>query len=157
MLSETAPMPPMPQATVKLGYRPQADDTSIDADVLMFSLLRQRSNAQRLAHTAKLTRGARSLSLWGVKHANPGITHEKLKLRFAQVLLGDKFTPNCVSTGGNEQLWIQDSIELAVQMHGIFESQSIPYYITGGVASTAYGEPRTTRDLDLVVQINDLN
>lgn len=147
-------MPPMPQATVKQGYRPQAEDTSVDADALQFSLLRQWSNSKRLAHTAKLTRGAKSLSLWGVKRANPDMANQALKLRFAQVLLGERFTPTCLSAGGNEQLWIQDSIELAAQMHRIFESLTMPYYVTGGVASTAYGEPRTTRDLDLVVQIN---
>jgi hypothetical protein len=29
----------------------------------------------------------------------------------------------------------------------------IPYLITGGVASVIYGEPRFTRDIDLVLQL----
>lgn len=29
----------------------------------------------------------------------------------------------------------------------------MPYYITGGVAAIVYGEPRTTRDLDLVINL----
>jgi hypothetical protein len=49
--------------------------------------------------------------------------------------------------------WIQDSTQLATQLHNIFTQAQIPYYITGGVAAIAYGEPRTTRDLDMVLAI----
>jgi hypothetical protein len=38
-------------------------------------------------------------------------------------------------------------------LHSVFESLTIPYYITGGVCAIAYGEPRTTRDLDVVVEV----
>jgi hypothetical protein len=53
---------------------------------------------------------------------------------------------------------IQDSISLAAKLHCIFEQLEIPYYITRGVAAIAYGEPRTTQDLDLVLAIppNDI-
>lgn len=36
-------MPPIPKAIVKAGYKPQSVDTSADADVLMFNLLRRLS------------------------------------------------------------------------------------------------------------------
>ncbi len=49
--------------------------------------------------------------------------------------------------------WIQDSITLAAQLHPIFASLGVPYYITGGVAAIAYGEPRTTQDLAVVLSI----
>lgn len=42
---------------------------------------------------------------------------------------------------------------LATQLHRIFEAAEIPYYITGGVAATSYGDPRTTRDVDVVLNI----
>ncbi|MEL6880673.1 MAG: hypothetical protein AAFP09_09110 [Cyanobacteria bacterium J06607_10] len=48
--------------------------------------------------------------------------------------------------------WIQNSPELAVQLHQVFEQNSIPYFIVGGLAAIAYGDPRTTRDLDAVIQ-----
>jgi hypothetical protein len=34
---------------------------------------------------------------------------------------------------------------------------SIPYMVTGGVASVVYGEPRFTRDIDLVIQLRSEN
>jgi len=54
---------------------------------------------------------------------------------------------------GNDMTWIQDSITLAAQLHPIFASLGLPYYITGGVAAIAYGEPRTTQDLAVVLSI----
>jgi hypothetical protein len=55
-------MPPMPQATVKPGYRPQSDDTSIDADVLMFTLLRQLTPTLKAQRVQKLDLSIRKLS-----------------------------------------------------------------------------------------------
>jgi hypothetical protein len=37
-------------------------------------------------------------------------------------------------------------------LHAVFESLNIPYYITGGVCVIAYGDPRTTRNLDVVAE-----
>jgi hypothetical protein len=44
---------------------------------------------------------------------------------------------------------------------GTLEAIGIPYMVVGSFASTAYGEPRSTRDLDLVIdpspdQLNQL-
>jgi hypothetical protein len=33
----------------------------------------------------------------------------------------------------------------------IFREHSIPFHLTGGVTSTAYGEPRMTQDIDIVI------
>jgi hypothetical protein len=55
-------MPPMPKATVKQGYRPQAEDTSVDADVLMFTLLRQLTPFLKAQRVQKLDRSIRQLS-----------------------------------------------------------------------------------------------
>jgi hypothetical protein len=35
----------------------------------------------------------------------------------------------------------------------IFHDQEIPYAIGGSVASSFYGEPRTTQDIDLSLQL----
>jgi len=33
----------------------------------------------------------------------------------------------------------------------IFQEHSIPFHLTGGVTSTAYGEPRMTQDIDIAI------
>lgn len=52
----------MPSVTVKPGYQPQAEDTSIAADVLMFQLLRQLSSVAKAQRVMKLDRAIRQLS-----------------------------------------------------------------------------------------------
>ena len=37
------------------------------------------------------------------------------------------------------------------------QSIEIPYMITGGVASVIYGEPRFTRDIDIVLELEEAN
>lgn len=143
----------MVNLAVKSGYRPQAWDMSVEIDAYQFFLLRQRTEGERLAMAAKLTKGAKSLSLLGIKHAKREHSFDCVKMTFARAVLAEKWQPNLTPIGEDETLWIQDSIELARQLHALLESLEIPYSVTDGVASIALGEPRTTRDLDLVAEI----
>jgi len=135
-------------STVKPGYRPQSEDTSIESDAVQFYLLRQRTNAQRAAIAAKLTQWAKSASLRGMRKANESAFPEQ----FAQAILGEKWLP-CLTPTTTSSMWIQDPSEIARLLHPIFEQLTIPYYITGGVAASMYGEPRTTRDIDVVIEL----
>jgi hypothetical protein len=44
--------------------------------------------------------------------------------------------------------------ELLHKIIEVFEKLSVPYLVTGSVASMAYGEPRLTNDIDIVADIN---
>ncbi len=44
--------------------------------------------------------------------------------------------------------------ELLVKTVGALNAAQIPYLITGSVASTYYGEPRSTHDIDFVVRLD---
>ncbi len=44
--------------------------------------------------------------------------------------------------------------ELRARLVSALERLQIPYLITGSVAAMAYGEPRLTNDIDVVVDIN---
>lgn len=139
--------------TVKPGYRPQASDASIQTDAFEFALLQQRSNSDRLQMSAILTQGARQLSLCGMRHTHSFLSEIEFASAIAKAFLGENCPKNFIPTG-NEMTWIQDSIALAVQLHDIFTELNIIYYITGGVAAATYGEPRTTRDLDVVIALS---
>jgi hypothetical protein len=43
--------------------------------------------------------------------------------------------------------------DLLARVTEVFESLSIPFFVTGSVASIAYGEPRMTIDIDIVVDL----
>ena len=136
---------------VRPGYQPQAPDTNIDADIYLFARLRQLSLKQRVEMAASHDRGIKKLCLAGIKSRNRGVPLEEIRLHFARAVLAEKFPLGFQPTGGDETVWIQDSITLAGKLHQVLESLNIPYYVSGGVASSIHGEPRSTPNLDLVI------
>lgn len=138
---------------VKQGYQPQAKDTSVEADIYFFNKLRQLSLKQRIELYVTHDRGVKKLCLTGIKWRHRNAQLKEIRLLFARAVLAEKFYPDFKPTSSDETMWIQDSIALAGTLHLILESINIPYYISGGVASSIHGEARSTRDLDLVIQI----
>ena len=134
---------------INSGYQPQASDTSLETDVYEFALLRQKTNSDRWNMAIKLIQWTKKLSLRGIQKARPLETN----CYFAQAVLGDKWVPALTPTDGNTTMWVQDPGAIAQLLHPIFEQFQVPYYITGGVAAILYGEPRTTRDLDVVINL----
>lgn len=142
----------IPKLLAPKGYRPQAADISVEADLLDFYLLRQRSVTERVAIAVSLMDGARAFSLQCLKQQFAHLDPQQFARKLAEAWLQEDYPPN-YTPGGSQLTWIQNSPALAAQLHAIFEAAGIPYYITGGVAAIAYGDPRTTRDLDVVIQI----
>jgi hypothetical protein len=142
-------IPAIPKLTLQPGYRPQSEDKTPESDAIDFYLLRQRTNRERWQASASLIRWSRAVSLRGMRKASQLTFRE----RFAQSVLGDKWLPILTPTS-DPSMWTQDPSEIARLLHPIFETLSIPYYITGGVAASIYGDPRTTRDLDLVIELS---
>jgi hypothetical protein len=145
-------VPAIPNFTIKPGYKPQSEDTTAGVDAFGFWLLRQRTTQQRLAIGAALNQNARQFSINCFRKRFSNLSQPELGRKLAKAWLQEN-CPADYFPGGDEMTWIQDSITLAAQLHLIFESLDIPYYITGGVAAIAYGEPRTTQDLDAVLSI----
>lgn len=48
-----------------------------------------------------------------------------------------------------------EQVELLCYLVRFLERLNIPYFITGAIASIAYGEPRLTNDIDIVADIRD--
>jgi hypothetical protein len=142
----------IPNLSIKPGYRPQAEDASPEVDAFGFWLLRQRTPQQRLAMGITLNRNARQFSINCFRKRFATLAPHEFAQKLAHAWLQEHYPPGYRPTG-TEMTWVQDSITLAAQLHPVFESLGIPYYITGGVAAIAYGEPRTTQDLDVVIAL----
>jgi hypothetical protein len=142
----------LPKFSALPGYRPQAEDTSLETDLLGFYLLRQRTPTERLGMAASLMQSARKLSLHCLSQRFAHLSPPAFARKLAEAWLQEDCPPNYVPTG-SKMTWIQDSTELAAQLHSIFAAVGVPYYITGSVAAITCGEPRTTRDLDVVISI----
>lgn len=146
-------MKPIILPVAPTGYRPQSTDCSIEADLLQFELLRRWSPSQRLMQAASLMRSARQLSLNAHRQRFPQLSNLELGQKLAQAWLQEYCPLEYIPTG-TEMTWIQDSIQLAAELHDLFDANGISYYVTGGVAAVAYGETRTTQDLDVVIAID---
>jgi hypothetical protein len=142
----------IPPLSAPPGYRTQAEDTSLEADLLDFYLLRQRTATERVRMAASLMQSARKLSLHCLSRQFAHLSTPAFARKLAEVWLQEDCPPHYIPTG-SEMTWIQDSTDLAAQLHNIFTSVGVPYYVTGGVAAITYGEPRTTRDLDVVISV----
>ena len=137
----------------KPNYQPQSEDTNIEADIYFFQKWRQLSLKQRIERFISHERGIKKLCLVGIKSRHRNFSIQEIRDIFTRAVLGEKFTPDFQPKGINENMWIQDSISLAGELHQIFESINIDYYVNRGVASSIHGEPRSTRDLDLVIEV----
>jgi hypothetical protein len=135
-----------------LGYRAQSIDTNISADLVRFQLYRQRTTEERLILAAKYKQNARKLSFECLRQSFPELTVEAFSRKIASAWLQakcpiDYIPPNLMS-------WSQDPTAIAALLAQILNAANIPYYITGGVAAIAHGEPRATIDLDVVISID---
>ncbi len=129
------------------AYQPQSIDTSVESDRYQFELLRQKTPGERFTMAAQMIRWAKTVSLRGIRKARGELAPEY----FARAVLQEKWISH-LTPSGDATMWIQDPGEIARILHSVFESLHIPYYITGGVCAIAYGDPRTTRDLDVVIE-----
>lgn len=146
-------MKPITLRTPPSGYRTQSTDCSIESDILQFELLRRWSPTRRLMQAASLMRSARQLSLNAHHQRFPQLSRSELGQRLAQAWL-QEYCPSEYIPTGTEMTWIQNSIQLAAELHDLFIANNINYYVTGGVAAVAYGEARTTQDLGVVLAID---
>ena len=146
-------MPPMPTVTVKSGYKPQSIDTSIEADVLMFQLLRQLTPQQKVQRTCAFTQSVRRLAILGIESQYPNATKAKVRQEFIKRCLGAEWLEVLSDSKDWEKLVIADPIELARKIADILLPLNIPYVVGGSVASSLLGENRSTQDLDLVIDL----
>jgi hypothetical protein len=146
-------MPLMPAVTVKSGYKPQSIDTSIEADVLMFQLLRQLTPQQKLQRTCAFTQAVRRLAISGIESQYPNATGEKVRQEFIKRCLGAEWLEVLSNSKNEEKIVIADPIELAQRIADILLPLNILYVIGGSVASSLLGENRSTQDLDLVIDL----
>ncbi|MCL1475275.1 hypothetical protein [Argonema antarcticum] len=146
-------MPPIPTVTVKSGYKPQSIDTSIEADVLVFELLRQLTPQQKVQRTCAFNQSVRRLAILGIESQYPNATEAKVRQEFIKRCLGAEWIEVLSNNKDWEKLVIADPIELAQKIASILLPLNIPYVVGGSVASSLLGENRSTQDLDLVIDL----
>ncbi|AFY92271.1 hypothetical protein [Chamaesiphon minutus] len=143
----------LPIDAAPVGYRPQSIDTNINADLVRFHLYRQRTAVERLILGAKYKQSARQLSIECLRQSFPELSEGAFSKKIAQAWLQEKCPIDYIPKL-NPMSWSQDPTAIASLLAQILNTANIPYYITGGVAAIAHGEPRATIDLDVVISID---
>lgn len=144
-------MPLIPTFLAKPGYRPQAEDTSIDADVFYFTSLRQKPSAWRTERFISFNRSTRQLCLAAATTQTPNAS---MRLEYVRRRLGLQWVDRISSL--EEAVVVVDPIAFARKVIGILEPLDIAYYIGGSVASSLLGENRYTEDIDVIIELSKI-
>lgn len=144
-------MPLIPNLPAKAGYRPQAEDTSIEVDVFYFTALRQKPPHWRTERFISFNQSTRRLCLAAIQNQNPGAS---IPLEYVRRRLGENW---CRRVSLPERdVMVADPIALARKVIDILDALDIAYYIGGSVASSLLGESRYTEDLDLIIGLDSV-
>ncbi|MBD3886413.1 hypothetical protein IFO70_32525 [Phormidium tenue FACHB-886] len=144
-------MPLIPTLPTQPGYRPQAADTSIEADVFYFTSLRQKSLTWRTERFISFNRSTRHLCLSAAKTQS---LHTPIRSEYVRRRLGLKWV-DCIASLEGEVV-VVDPIAFARKVISILEPLNIAYYVGGSVASSLLGENRYTEDLDLIIELDEI-
>ncbi len=138
-----------------VGYKTQSIDTTIDAEMYLFSLWKSLALMQKANKLSSWTRGCLEMCLTGLKQRHPDASLARLRYEFARATLKSTFSDSIYQLLANssQTLMLSDPITLALDVAEILNALQIPYLVGGSVASTLMGEMRATEDVDIVADI----
>lgn len=124
-------------------------DTSPEATQVYFDVLRRMGPAGRLRQASELTRTMRGVLADGIRYRHPEYTEEQVWQAVVRRVLGEELfrLAGARKCGGRRM----DHSEFVTRLVRSLETLGIPYMIAGSVGSTFHGEPRTTNDVDVVI------
>lgn len=111
--------------------------------------------AGRLRRTVSLHTDIRRMIEHQIKSNQPGLGNRDLAIEVARrMYMSDAGAQRLLDDAKGEIMWpvsdFQDSIE---RITAILDELGLRFHFTGGVASSYYGDPRLTQDLDVVIQL----
>lgn len=130
-------------------YKTQATDTTIEAEKIWFELIAKMPIETRIMqhHRASI----QSQEIWWdlFKQQHDNLTNKQLKLEYIKLKLGEQYCS--INKLINTDFMIASEIDLAVMLGEILDNLNIPYYLSGGLASSFWGERRQTEDADIAI------
>jgi len=140
-------------------YRPQSEDTTVEADRLMFDLYRRLTPAERCARVVAAARAGEALELAGVRLHEPGASdaeqRRRLMSRRAARLAAAGHSFDQASPAMTESSHSSDPLDIALRVIAVFDALDIAYAVGGAIASAVHGEPRFTEDVDIAADVRD--
>lgn len=111
--------------------------------------------AARLRRSFSLHAEIRRMIEHQIRSKQPGLSDRDVAVQVSRrMYMSDAGAQRLLDGAGGEIVWpqqdLQDSME---RISAILADLGLKYHFTGGVASSYYGDPRLTQDLDLVLQL----
>lgn len=133
-------------------------DTDRAAELLQVSLWRRMSAGARLRTAAAASAATLRLSLAGVRIRAPHADQNARLLTLARIRLGADIVRHAYGASGPrnmESMTIMDPVDVALSVAAVLDRCGLRYVIGGSLASSVSGEPRSTLDVDLMVDITE--
>ena len=143
----------MKTPTIPPGYKTQAEDTTPEAEIIMFKLLRKLPLERRVQQMMTLNKQLRAIFWENFSKKYSILTRRARKLELIKLELGEAFCQ--IDTLVEKDFMLETPIELAAAIAKILEELNIPYFVGGGLASSILGETRTTRDADIAILLEE--
>ncbi|MDZ4878393.1 MAG: hypothetical protein CLLPBCKN_007828 [Chroococcidiopsis cubana SAG 39.79] len=137
------------------SYQPQASDTHPNVDRFLMQAFRHMPVWKKAHSIDEATKGIRQMAIAGIRHQYPNATTSQIKFQLAIRWLGKDIAVRFCGDRNEDKLVDAESIQLALRMAEILDTLAIPYLIGGSVASSIWGEPRATLDVDIVADIQN--
>jgi hypothetical protein len=136
--------------------RPLAADTPAHVEAEVIAALRSLSPARRLELARDMNRMADRLALAGMMRRRPAAGPHELGYRLAlQRLTPEQYEHGAALLQGLPLMPTPaDPLALALRVGAALDAHAIPYIVVGSVAAVVHGEYRTTRDIDVVLNLS---
>lgn len=134
---------------------PLASDTPLHVEAEVIAILRTLSAARKLELARDMNRMADRLALAGIQRRRPDAGSQERGYRLAlQRLTLEQYEHGAALLKGLPLMPTPvDPLALALRVGATLDVHAIPYVIVGSVAAVVHGEYRTTRDIDVVLNL----
>lgn len=131
-------------------------DTSLDAEACQIDLWRALSAGGRLSRAVGAFDTVLQLAIGGIRQRHPTAAADVLARTIADVKLGARLAADAYASGASGIADVRMTpIAVALVVARALESCGVRYVLGGSLASSASGEPRSTLDVDVMVDLDD--
>jgi hypothetical protein len=128
-----------------LGF---AKDTSLEAARVYFAVWRRLGTPGRARQLRELNDTVRNLAAAGLRSRHPEYTEDQVRRFVARRLLGEAYFR---AAAGRTEGPHMNQEEFIIRVVGDLRATGIAYMVAGSVGSGLHGEPRSTHDVDIVI------
>ena len=123
-------------------------DTLPEAAQVQFEIFRRMSPNKRLQLALRMGDSLRQVVAAGVRHRQPEISEDQVRRIVIHLTLGEELFRQA-NPGHESHVMTQE--EFLTRVAHYLDAAGIPFMVAGSIGSSYHGQPRSTNDVDLVI------